>query len=103
MSFIQQFKPDERICSCGRKAETAHHKTYRCNGGTDEKSNLEPKCFHCHHKEHAQNGDWERWGRQGGKQTARNPWNLRNLKQFRDWPEPRFEEWCRRRMGLVGA
>lgn len=29
------------------------------------------------------------WGRKGGRQTSQNPTNwLRNLKQFRDRPDP---------------
>lgn len=99
MSYIDVFTAEERKCSrCGRKAQDAHHKTYRSEGGSDGRDNLEPLCFHCHRKGHASKGDWQRWGRNGGKQTASNPYNLRNLKQFRGWSDDKFAQWCQARL-----
>lgn len=104
MSYIEVFTQEERKCKCGRKAQAAHHLTYRSNGGSDGRDNLEPMCFHCHQKGHASKGDWQRWGRNGGKQTASNPYNLRNLKQFRAWSDEKFEQWAEARIArtMVG-
>lgn|SRR5574341_8215 len=87
MSFIATH-PNRHtlICrACGRPAQCIHHKTPRCEGGAVAPENEEPLCFHCHHKDHASKEDWKRWGRNGGKQTAKNPANwMRKLKQYRE-------------------
>lgn len=79
---------------CGKPAYAAHHRRYRSRGGSDEPSNLEPVCFHCHMRKHAQNGDWARWGQRGGQETAKDPMNwFYNLRPFRIMKEEAFELW----------
>lgn len=106
-SFIQTHYKDERpLCAhvgCNRPAQSIHHPHYRCDGGQDVPENRLPLCFKHHVQTHSDCRDWSKWGKAGGKRTASNPWNLRNLKQFQSWPEHKFDEWCMRRMGLIGV
>lgn len=67
-----------------------HHVTYRCEGGSNDPSNLVWLCTQCHVNLHSTSGDFKRWGGQGGSKAARNPYNMRRLRQFRDMTDHEF-------------
>lgn len=91
---------------CKRVARHMHHMEYRCNGGSDDQSNLKPLCDKCHRAHHSAQGDFKNWGKLGGKKTAEKLVSMPNLVQFRG-PEgaARWEAYLERRaaqqMGMV--
>jgi HNH endonuclease len=106
MSFIKSYRTNGNNPKCSkcmeegvdRDAECVHHTIYRSEGGKVEIGNEETLCFYHHHQGHASKGDWSRWGRNGGKSTASNPWNLRNLRQFKAMSDEEFNKWCLNRL-----
>lgn len=83
---------------CRRMARHIHHKTPRCQGGTNEAENLVALCDKCHKALHSAAGDFSRWGRIGGTITAQRGVSIPNLVQFRgEAGAARYAAWLERR------
>ena len=83
---------------CKRAARHIHHIVPRCEGGTDESSNLIHLCQKCHTAHHSSQGDFSKWGKMGGEITAATLKSIPNLKQFQgEAGKVRWAAYCERR------
>ena len=58
-------------CGSADRVEV-HHIQPKCNGGTDDPTNLTKLCRGCHLAEHRENGHLHCWAVKGGKARIRN-------------------------------
>lgn len=68
---------------CKRVARHMHHMTPRCQGGSDDSTNMVALCDKCHRAHHSAQGDFKNWGKLGGQKTAAKMVSMPNLVQFR--------------------
>lgn len=99
------YPENARCCACGLGTVDGvkfnrHHIQYRSEGGSNDVSNLELRCVGCHTALHSANGDYRRWGAQGGTKASRDPYRMRNLRQFRKLSDEQFEAYVQAKYAI---